>query len=211
MGAMDTRNMWNIFAVNKYLHTVASCWILSYGNGTSKYGSGLCTHCFNNWLSKHVTYLSRTCSKCSEFCTFFRHFARRKYFLQIFFKKIIPVPKIPKRKYSIKKIATLFFISEAGNKCRGKRKKQRGNKGKYQRNLKCKHPPILQVCKIRKCKKRQSIKTIFIIKRQQKVLKRSTVIAGEIPCTQLRKMTGSNTWAAETGCTRSVPYTQTNT
>jgi hypothetical protein len=28
MGAMDTRNMWSDFAVNKYLHTVASCWIL---------------------------------------------------------------------------------------------------------------------------------------------------------------------------------------
>jgi hypothetical protein len=28
MGAMDTRNMYNDFAVNKYLHTVASCWIL---------------------------------------------------------------------------------------------------------------------------------------------------------------------------------------
>jgi len=28
MGAMDTRNMYSNFAVNKYLHTVASCWIL---------------------------------------------------------------------------------------------------------------------------------------------------------------------------------------
>ena len=28
MGAMYTRNMWSDFAVNKYLHTVASCWIL---------------------------------------------------------------------------------------------------------------------------------------------------------------------------------------
>jgi len=28
MGVMDTRNMWNDFALNKYSHTVASCWIL---------------------------------------------------------------------------------------------------------------------------------------------------------------------------------------
>jgi len=28
MDAMDTRNMLSDFAVNKYLHTVASCWIL---------------------------------------------------------------------------------------------------------------------------------------------------------------------------------------
>ena len=28
MGAMDNRNVYSIFAVNKYLHTVASCWIL---------------------------------------------------------------------------------------------------------------------------------------------------------------------------------------
>jgi hypothetical protein len=28
MGAMDSRNMWSDFAVNKYLRTVASCWIL---------------------------------------------------------------------------------------------------------------------------------------------------------------------------------------
>jgi len=28
MGAMDTRNMYSDFVVNKYLHTVASCWIL---------------------------------------------------------------------------------------------------------------------------------------------------------------------------------------
>ena len=28
MGAMDTRNMYSNFAVNKYLHTAASCWIL---------------------------------------------------------------------------------------------------------------------------------------------------------------------------------------
>jgi len=29
MGAMDTRNTESNLAVNKYLHTVASCWILS--------------------------------------------------------------------------------------------------------------------------------------------------------------------------------------
>jgi len=29
MGAMDGRNMWSNLAVNKYLHTVASRWILS--------------------------------------------------------------------------------------------------------------------------------------------------------------------------------------
>ena len=28
MGAMDVRNMQSNFTVNKYLHTVASCWIL---------------------------------------------------------------------------------------------------------------------------------------------------------------------------------------
>jgi len=28
MGGLDTRNMESDFAVNKYLHTVASCWIL---------------------------------------------------------------------------------------------------------------------------------------------------------------------------------------
>ena len=28
MAAMDTRNMYSDFALNKYLHTVASCWIL---------------------------------------------------------------------------------------------------------------------------------------------------------------------------------------
>ena len=28
MGSMDTRNMLSDFAVNKYLHTAASCWIL---------------------------------------------------------------------------------------------------------------------------------------------------------------------------------------
>jgi hypothetical protein len=59
--------------------------------------------------------------------------------------------------------------------------------------------------------KKRSIKTIFIIKRQLKILKRNTVIAGETPCTQLTKTTGSNTWAAETLCTRSVLHTPTNT
>ena len=29
MGARDARNMWSNLAVNKYLHTVASCWISS--------------------------------------------------------------------------------------------------------------------------------------------------------------------------------------
>jgi len=29
MGAMDTRNMYGNLAVNKYLHTVAPCWISS--------------------------------------------------------------------------------------------------------------------------------------------------------------------------------------
>jgi len=29
MGAMDARNMYSNLAVNKYLHTVASCWISS--------------------------------------------------------------------------------------------------------------------------------------------------------------------------------------
>ena len=29
MGAMDVRNMWSNLAVNKYLHTVTSCWISS--------------------------------------------------------------------------------------------------------------------------------------------------------------------------------------
>jgi len=28
MVVMDTRNMWSNFAVNNYLHTIASCWIL---------------------------------------------------------------------------------------------------------------------------------------------------------------------------------------
>jgi hypothetical protein len=28
MGAMDTRNVWSDFAVNKYLRNVACCWIL---------------------------------------------------------------------------------------------------------------------------------------------------------------------------------------
>jgi hypothetical protein len=28
MGAMDIQNMQRDFAVNKYLHTIASCWIL---------------------------------------------------------------------------------------------------------------------------------------------------------------------------------------
>ena len=32
MGAMDARNMQSKLAVNKYLHTVASCWILSIKN-----------------------------------------------------------------------------------------------------------------------------------------------------------------------------------
>ena len=32
MGAMDARNMYSILAVNKYLHTVASCWIPSTYN-----------------------------------------------------------------------------------------------------------------------------------------------------------------------------------
>ena len=32
MGAMDTRNMQRYFAVNKYLHNVASCWILLIQN-----------------------------------------------------------------------------------------------------------------------------------------------------------------------------------
>jgi hypothetical protein len=37
MGAMDTRNMYSDFAVNKYLHTVTSCWILLiYHYGVSR-------------------------------------------------------------------------------------------------------------------------------------------------------------------------------
>jgi len=32
MGAMDTRNMYSNLAVNKYLYTVASCWISSTYN-----------------------------------------------------------------------------------------------------------------------------------------------------------------------------------
>ena len=40
MGAMDTRNIQSDFAVNKYLHTVASCWILlkqSYDSRNHEY------------------------------------------------------------------------------------------------------------------------------------------------------------------------------
>ena len=36
---MDTRNMQGNFAVNKYLHTVASCWILLIYQ-TSSFSSG---------------------------------------------------------------------------------------------------------------------------------------------------------------------------
>ena len=37
MGAMDTRNMHSKLAVNKYLHTVASCWILSIQSHDARY------------------------------------------------------------------------------------------------------------------------------------------------------------------------------
>ena len=38
MGAMDTRNIYSNLAVNKYLHTVASCWISStYNYGARNY------------------------------------------------------------------------------------------------------------------------------------------------------------------------------
>ena len=37
MGAMDARNMYSNLAVNKYLHTVASCWISSaYFDGSCR-------------------------------------------------------------------------------------------------------------------------------------------------------------------------------
>jgi hypothetical protein len=52
-------------------------------------------------------------------------------------KKLGPVPKIP-RKYSIPKIGTLvFLITEEANNIEKKRKKQRRNKVEEQRNLKC--------------------------------------------------------------------------
>jgi hypothetical protein len=35
------------------------------------------------------------------------------------------------------------------------------------------------------------------------------VSAGKITCRQLRKMTGTNEWAAEIGCTGSVLHTKT--
>ena len=52
-------------------------------------------------------------------------------------KKMGPVPKIP-RKYSIAKMAILvFFITEEANNIEKKRKKQRRNKVEEQRNRKC--------------------------------------------------------------------------
>ena len=49
------------------------------------------------------------------------------------------------------------------------------------------------------------------MQRQLKFLKGSAVSAGKTTCKLLRKMTGSNTWAAETGCTSSFLHTKTNT
>ena len=56
MGAMDTRNMWSNFAVNKYLHTVASRWILlikSYDASNHEYKKKL------RGLSPRANYTDR--------------------------------------------------------------------------------------------------------------------------------------------------------
>lgn len=53
-------------------------------------------------------------------------------------------------------------------------------------------------------------KEIFVIKSHLKVLKRNTVSVVKTFRRQLRKMTGSNVWAVETGCMNSVLHTNTN-
>ena len=74
MGSMDTRNIWSNFAVNKYLHTVASCWILliqSYNARNHEYKMHLCCltkqsgsstkiyigpHCYRFWSWYHASF-----------------------------------------------------------------------------------------------------------------------------------------------------------
>jgi len=52
---------------------------------------------------------------------------------------------------------------------------------------------------------------LFIMQRQLKFLNRSAVSASKPTCKQMKKMTVSNAWAAETGCTSSFLHTKTNT
>jgi hypothetical protein len=49
------------------------------------------------------------------------------------------------------------------------------------------------------------------MQRQLKFLKGSAVSAGKTTCKQVTKMTSSNTWAAEAGCTSSFLHTKAKT
>jgi len=52
MGAMDARNMYSNLAVNKYLHTGASCWIsLTYNNDARNYKYK--TVKYWDWFTQH--------------------------------------------------------------------------------------------------------------------------------------------------------------
>jgi hypothetical protein len=63
VGAMDTRNMWSDFAVNKYLHTVASCWILltcSYGAQNHEYKICNCSCPYMKKFRANLSFIKLT-------------------------------------------------------------------------------------------------------------------------------------------------------
>jgi len=74
IGAMDTRNMWSDFAVNKYLHTVASCWILLIYKKVS-YMNGRPPHCNGLWIRRRsqLSILFYSGSNCTSNITFSKH------------------------------------------------------------------------------------------------------------------------------------------
>jgi hypothetical protein len=74
-------------------------------------------------------------------------------------KNVNPVPKVS-RKYSIEKIATLYFIAQEVSDVEGGKKNQRARKVKEQRNRKCNSPSISCIIG-QKVQRRKPIKTNF--------------------------------------------------
>jgi hypothetical protein len=161
----------------------------------------LCTLYVKNQLC--VTYLSRTFVTYSEYYIAFWPFPWEVTPSRLL--EICPVRKIL-RKYSISE--TQLFCSHWRSE--EKRKNREGNKVKEQRKIESVSSPNTSGLQRQKMQEKNSSKKIFIIKRHLKIPTWNAERDWKTTCKQLRTMTGSNVWVAETDCRSSVLHTKTN-
>ena len=138
---------------------------------------------------------------------FLRTLPMKKLLSPDFWKKSVQYRKY--RQYSIEKTTNFTFVTEEVNNSKEKRKRQCENKVKEQINRKCKQPQFFLFTRSEN-EENSSIQTDIHNQGWGEILKRNAASAGKTTCNQLRRITGPNVWAAETGCTNSLLLSKTN-